>query len=112
MPTNIQEEGPQLPEGAIRVRFSVDDSIKEVYAYPGMPRDGNPNIPTLYELMTDDLDLWASSSESEDEVGDGWSTFISKRKKYKNKRYVSPTSPKTHSQRPQKGIGPSKQVLP
>ena len=76
-----------------------------------MPRDGNLNIPTLYELMADDLDLWASSSESEDEVGDGWSTFISKRKKYKNKRYVSPTSPKTHSQRPQKGTGPSKQFL-
>ena len=72
------------------MQFSVDDEIKEVYAYPGMPKDGNPNIPTLYELMTDDLDLWASFSESEDEVGDGWSTFISRRRKYKKNKGMSP----------------------
>ncbi|KAL2471026.1 hypothetical protein Adt_39162 [Abeliophyllum distichum] len=32
--------------------------------------------------MTDDLDVWNSDSESEDEIGDVWSTFINKKEKY------------------------------
>jgi len=35
----------------------------------------------LYELMTDDLDVWQTSSESEDEINDGWSTFRRKKNK-------------------------------
>ncbi|KAL2512421.1 Uncharacterized protein Adt_18021 [Abeliophyllum distichum] len=32
--------------------------------------------------MTDDLNVWNFDSEYEDEIGDGWSTFISKKEKY------------------------------
>lgn len=38
--------------------------------------------------MTDDLKIWQLSSESEDEVGNGWSTFISKKKKYMPKEKI------------------------
>src|SRR6516165_10352119 len=56
-----QIQGPKLPEGAVRVKFKTGQDIKEVYAYPEMPRCGNPKIPTLYEVMTDDLEVWESS---------------------------------------------------
>ncbi|GLT49369.1 hypothetical protein SLA2020_229320 [Shorea laevis] len=49
-----------------------------------MPTSGGPGSLSLYDLMTVNLEDWESSSESEDEVGDGWSTFISKSKKHRN----------------------------
>ncbi|XP_038717270.1 uncharacterized protein LOC120010560 [Tripterygium wilfordii] len=90
MPSSITNEESsnieltaELPEGAVRVQFIVDGEATTVYAYPGMPRPQAPNRPTLYEIMTDDLDVWDSSpemydssSESEDE---GWIEVKSKR---------------------------------
>ncbi|GKV47486.1 hypothetical protein SLEP1_g54388 [Rubroshorea leprosula] len=79
-----KEFGPHLPKGAIQVKFQTDDEEKIAYAYPGMPTSGGPGSLSLYDLMTVNLEDWESSSESEDEVGDGWSTFISKSKKHRN----------------------------
>ncbi|MCR2415348.1 hypothetical protein NSP64_23340, partial [Salmonella enterica] len=58
-----------------------------------------PDRPTFCEIMTDDLDVWDSDSESEDEIGDGWSTFISKKEKYQvsNKTgKIPPATPLQH----------------
>ncbi|KAL2526189.1 Uncharacterized protein Adt_11243 [Abeliophyllum distichum] len=41
-----------------------------------MVKPDSCNHPTFYEIMTNDLDVWNSDSESEDEIGDGWSTFL------------------------------------
>ncbi|GKV22483.1 hypothetical protein SLEP1_g32351 [Rubroshorea leprosula] len=70
--------------GAIQVKFQIDDEEKIAYAYLDMPTSGGPGSLSLYDLMTVNLEDWESSSESEDEVGDGWSTFISKSKKHRN----------------------------
>lgn len=78
----VKEFGPQLPKGAIPVTFEVDGEITISYVYPGMDRPNAPNRPTFYEIMTGDLDVWDSDSESEDEIGDSWSTFIKKKEKY------------------------------
>ncbi|KAL2513423.1 hypothetical protein Adt_19023 [Abeliophyllum distichum] len=62
-----------------------------------MVRLDSGNCPTFCEIMADDLDVWDSDSESEDEIDDGCSTFISKKKKYRSsnkkgkKYYVSLT---------------------
>ncbi|GKV49781.1 hypothetical protein SLEP1_g56513 [Rubroshorea leprosula] len=79
-----KEFGPHLPKGAIQVKFQTDDEEKIAYAYPDMPTSGGPGSLSLYDLMTVNLEDWESSSESEDEVGDGWSTFISKSRKHRN----------------------------
>ncbi|KAL2498372.1 hypothetical protein Adt_23922 [Abeliophyllum distichum] len=47
-----------------------------------MVKPDSGNRPTFYEIMTDDLDVWNSDSESEDEIGDGLSTCIGKKEKY------------------------------
>ncbi|GKV35504.1 hypothetical protein SLEP1_g43762 [Rubroshorea leprosula] len=79
-----KEFGPHLPKGAIQVKFQTDDEEKIAYAYPSMPTSGGPGSLSLYDLMTVNLEDWESSSKSEYEVGDGWSTFISKSKKHRN----------------------------
>ncbi|GKV04930.1 hypothetical protein SLEP1_g17015 [Rubroshorea leprosula] len=61
-----KEFGPHLPKGATPAQ------------------GGNSSSLSLYDLMTVNLEDWESSSESEAEVGDGWSTFISKSKKHCN----------------------------
>lgn len=90
-----EEFGLQLPEGAISVKFEVDGEITINYIYPGMDGPPIPNRPTFYEIMTDDLDIWDSDSESEDEIGDGWTTFISKKEKYRVSNKTGKTSPFT-----------------
>ncbi|KAL2471087.1 hypothetical protein Adt_39223 [Abeliophyllum distichum] len=42
--------------------------------------------------MTDDLDVWNSDSKSEDEIGDVWSTFISKKEKYQRSNEIGKKS--------------------
>ncbi|GKU92218.1 hypothetical protein SLEP1_g5977 [Rubroshorea leprosula] len=79
-----KEFGPHLPKGAIQAKFQTDDEEKIAYAYPDMLTSGGPGSLSLYHLMTVNLENWESSSKSEDEVGDGWSTFISKSKKHRN----------------------------
>ncbi|GKV21559.1 hypothetical protein SLEP1_g31529 [Rubroshorea leprosula] len=79
-----KEFGPHLPKGAIQVKFQTDDEEKIAYAYPGMPPSGGPSSLSLYDLIMVNLEDWESSSESEDEVGNGWSTFISKSRKHRN----------------------------
>ncbi|KAL2497497.1 Retrotrans gag domain-containing protein [Abeliophyllum distichum] len=51
--SEVAEFGPQLLKGAIPVEFKVDEEVTITYVYPEM-----------------------------DEIGDGWSTFISKKEKY------------------------------
>ncbi|GKU96286.1 hypothetical protein SLEP1_g9534 [Rubroshorea leprosula] len=79
-----KEFGPHLPKGEIQVKFQTNDEEKIAYAYLGMPTSGGPGSLSLYDLMMVNLEDWESTSESEDEVGDGWSTFISKSKKHRN----------------------------
>lgn len=69
--SSVEEFGPQLPEGAIPVKFEVDGEITISYIYPGMNGLSAPNHPAFYEIMTGDLDVWDSDSELEDEIGDG-----------------------------------------
>ncbi|KAL2486366.1 Cornifin domain-containing protein [Abeliophyllum distichum] len=80
--SEVAEFGPQLPKGTISIEFKVDEEVTITYVYPEMVKPDRSNRPTFYEIMTDDLDVWNSDSESEDEIGDGWSTFISKKEKY------------------------------
>ncbi|KAL2461665.1 Uncharacterized protein Adt_45085 [Abeliophyllum distichum] len=80
--SKVAKFGPQLPKGAIPVEFKVDEEVTITNVYPEMVKPDSDNCPTFYEIMTDDLDVWNSNSESEDEIGDGWSTFISKKEKY------------------------------
>ncbi|GKU88733.1 hypothetical protein SLEP1_g2962 [Rubroshorea leprosula] len=79
-----KEFGPHLPKGAIQVKFQTNDEEKIAYAYLGMPTFRGPSSLSLYDLMTVNLEDWESSSESEDKVSDGWSTFVSKSKKHRN----------------------------
>ncbi|KAL2470501.1 hypothetical protein Adt_38637 [Abeliophyllum distichum] len=51
-----------------------------------MVKQDSGNRPTFYEIMTDDLDVCNSDSESEDKIGDGWSTFTSKKEKYQRSK--------------------------
>ncbi|KAM1706158.1 hypothetical protein ACFX2K_028340 [Malus domestica] len=77
-----------LPEGAIPVGFHVDNETTVVHAYPGMPRSGNPKIPTVYELMTaPSFDVWEDSSSLESE--DEWKTVNEKKVKKIAKRLSS-----------------------
>ncbi|KAM1786196.1 hypothetical protein ACFX12_039014 [Malus domestica] len=77
-----------LPEGAIPVGFHVDNETTVVHAYPGMPRSGNPKIPTLYELMTaPSFDVWEDSSSLKSE--DEWQTVNEKKVKKIAKRLSS-----------------------
>ncbi|KAL2486805.1 Uncharacterized protein Adt_31561 [Abeliophyllum distichum] len=62
--------------GAILVEFKVDEEITITYVYPEMVKPDSDNRLTFYEIMIDDIRVWDSNSESEDEIGDGWSTFI------------------------------------
>ncbi len=72
------------------MKFEVDSEVTTIYAYPGMPKYAkDPNAPSFDKVIVDDLNTWESSSESEDEVSDGWSTFISKKEKYAWTRKVS-----------------------
>ncbi|KAL2470474.1 hypothetical protein Adt_38610 [Abeliophyllum distichum] len=80
--SEVAEFGPQLPKGAILVELKVDEEVTITYVYPEMVKPDSGNRPTFYKIMTDNLDVWNSDSESEDEIGDGWSTFISKKEKY------------------------------
>ncbi|KAM1083303.1 hypothetical protein ACFX19_022125 [Malus domestica] len=77
-----------LPEGAIPIGFHVDNETTVVHAYPGMPRSGNPKIPTLYELMmAPSFDVWEDSSSLESE--DEWQTLSEKKVKKIAKRLSS-----------------------
>ncbi|KAL2498281.1 Uncharacterized protein Adt_23831 [Abeliophyllum distichum] len=80
--SEVAEFGPQLPKGAIPVELKVDKEVTITYVYPKMIKPDSGNRPTFYEIITDNLDVWNFDSESEDEIGDGWSTFISKKEKY------------------------------
>ncbi|KAL2472117.1 Uncharacterized protein Adt_40253 [Abeliophyllum distichum] len=80
--SEVVEFGPQLSKGAIPVELNVDEEVTITYIYPEMVKPDSGNRPTFYEIMTNDLDVWNSDSEFEDEIGDGWSTFISKKEKY------------------------------
>lgn len=48
-----------------------------------MVEQRTPNHLTFYKIMTDDLNVWNSNSEYEDKIGDGRSTFISKKEKHR-----------------------------
>lgn len=79
--SNIIECGfsPSVPlsEEVIPVGFHVDKEATVVHAYPDMPRSGNPNVPTLYELMTaPSLDIWEDSSYFSDESQSKWQTVV------------------------------------
>ncbi|KAL2532074.1 Uncharacterized protein Adt_05425 [Abeliophyllum distichum] len=80
--SEVAEFGPQLLKGTIPVELKVDEEVTITYVYPKMVKPDSGNRPTFYEIMTNVLDVWNSDSESEDEIGDGWSTFISKKEKY------------------------------
>ncbi|KAL2491906.1 hypothetical protein Adt_27534 [Abeliophyllum distichum] len=78
----VTEFGPQLPKGAIPVELKVEKEVTIMYIYLDMVKLDSGNHPAFYEIMIDDLDVWNSNSESEDKIGDRWSTFISKKEKY------------------------------
>lgn len=69
-----------LIEEAIPVAFEVENEVIAIYAYPDIPKLGNPNIPTFYELMAkQNLDMCNGSSITKDEIGEEWKTYISKK---------------------------------
>ncbi|KAL2505266.1 C2 calcium-dependent membrane targeting [Abeliophyllum distichum] len=55
--SDVAEFGPQLPKGAIPLEFKVEEEVTIMYVYPEMVKPDR------------------------DEIGDGWSTFISKNEK-------------------------------
>jgi hypothetical protein len=64
---DAKDSSNHLSQGALPVQFKMDGIKKIVWTYLGTP---------LYELMTEDLEDLQSSSEYEDDIGDGLSTFI------------------------------------
>ncbi|KAL2525285.1 hypothetical protein Adt_10339 [Abeliophyllum distichum] len=70
--SKVAKFGPQLLKGAIPVELKVDEEVTITYVYLEMVKADSGNRPTFYEIMTDDLDVWNSDSESEDEIDDGW----------------------------------------
>ncbi|KAL2492058.1 hypothetical protein Adt_27686 [Abeliophyllum distichum] len=70
--SEVAEFGPQLPKGAILVELKVHEEVTITCVYPEMVKPDSGNRPTFYEITIDDLDVWNSDSESEDEIGDGW----------------------------------------
>ena len=96
---NIIEESP-VPKDSIAVKFEVDNEAQIVHAYPDMPRFGNPNIPTLYELMTaPSFDVWKDTDNS-DASEDDW-TVVKKRVRHpRASTSVSPPSKPKNQGRP------------
>ncbi|KAL2532336.1 hypothetical protein Adt_05687 [Abeliophyllum distichum] len=63
----VTEFGPQLSKGAVLVELKVDREVNIMYVYLEMVKPDR--------IMTDDLDIWNSGFESEDEISNGWVYF-------------------------------------
>lgn len=59
------------------MEFKVDREVTINHVNLRMVKLRALNCQTFYKIMTDVLDVWDSDTEFEDEVGDGWSTFVS-----------------------------------
>ncbi|XP_062076034.1 uncharacterized protein LOC133780178 [Humulus lupulus] len=76
--TTSLAENDQIPndptqKDAISVAFEVDKEVTIVQAHSDMPKPGNPNIPTLYELMTEpNLEIWDDWYDSEKDSESTW----------------------------------------
>ena len=88
--TTSLTENDQIPndptqKDVISVAFEVDKEVTIVQAHSDMPKPGNPNIPTLYELMTEpNLEIWDDWYDSEEDSESTWQT-CTRRKPTKSK---------------------------
>ncbi|XP_060968195.1 uncharacterized protein LOC133035834 [Cannabis sativa] len=83
--TTSLTENDQIPNDPtqrdiISVAFEVDKEVTIVQAHSDMPRPGNPNIPTLYELMTEpNLEILEDWYDSEEDLESTWQTCTRKK---------------------------------